>query len=73
MGGPIAHGGRTTRPTNLESAVIPTLFKCAFDILDALDDMAGDGTLVDQAIAGMGDVGSLAACSHLKSSGRLLN
>jgi hypothetical protein len=35
-------------------------FKCALDILDALDDMAGDGTLVDQVIARMDDVGSLA-------------
>ena len=35
-------------------------FKCALDILDALDDIVGDGTLVDQTIERMGDVGSLA-------------
>ena len=35
-------------------------FKCALDILDALDDMAGDGTLVDQAIARIGGAESLA-------------
>jgi hypothetical protein len=35
-------------------------FKCALDILDALDDMAGDGALVDQTIARMDNVESLA-------------
>lgn len=45
--------------TSPSDGVVNT-FKCALDILDALDDTAGDGTLVDQTIERMGDVGSLA-------------
>jgi hypothetical protein len=35
-------------------------FKCALDILDALDGMAGDGTLVDETVARTDDVARLA-------------
>jgi hypothetical protein len=45
--------------TSPSDGVVNT-FKCALDILDALDDMAGDGALVDQVIARIDDVGSLA-------------